>query len=343
MTDHLHPTAARLLDAQVAHLVAELTGPAATELVATELRHLLEAIRDVRVSALIDRDEARATVVSLLPAAAGSTALRELMSAFPSVIRDLSSNEDHRLADLVDRASVAAVVDELAGSEQLREEVLRRLGESPTLAQIAMRFVTALVGDAVQQNRERAERVPGVKSLFGVGDFAARQARGLAPKGLEQAIGGAADKGAQVATERVTRAMFDIVDGDAIRAVVMELWDLHADDPIASLRAYVAEDEVDDIAVGVHGVLAQVLATPWVAAVVGAGIEAFFDRYADVAVGELLDQLGIDDAMLDDLVGRHAPRLVDGLVSADVLAPVLRRRLAAFWSSPAANQILADG
>lgn len=340
MTTDAAGLADQLLDAQVAHLVAELTGPSGARSVADDVRRLLETLTDEPVEVLVDPDTLRATVGSLLTAMGPSRAVADLLETLPVLVHGLPANDDHRLEEVVDRAHVEAAVDELARSSTLRREVVRRLEQSPTLAVLATRFVSALVGDAVQENRRRAERVPGVRSMLGVGDFAARQARGLAPKQLEQALGGAADRGTQVALERVTRALVDAMDEDVIRAATMEIWDLHATDRVAGLRAYLSAEEFERLAVTGREVWETTHTAPWFHALVDAAVVAFLDRYGTRTVGEALDAFGLDADHVTAEVERHVPGILDALAQSGDLDAIVRRRLEPFYRSDAVLEIL---
>jgi len=340
MTSDTTGLAGRLLDAQVAHLTAELSGAGAAELVVEDLQALLDAVADVPLDQLLDREAVRATVGELLTALGDTPAVAAMVQELPVLLHDLPANDDHPLGDLVDRDAVEELVAVLAGSAQLREELLRRLGRSPAVAQLALRFVSALVGDAVQENRQRVERVPGAKSLLGMGDFAARQARGMAPKQLERMVGGAADRGTQAAMERVTRALLDTFDEDAVRAAALEVWDLHAPEDVAGLRAYLATDEVARLAEGGHEVWRGLHTSAWLAAVLDTAVDAFLAHHGDRPVGEVLDELGLTRDLVATAVRRHAPRVLQVLHEGGHVEALLRRRLAPFYRSDAALEIL---
>lgn len=342
MSDDAAQVAERLLDAQVAYLVSQLSGPDGVALVAADLRSLVQAIGDVPVEELLDRAAVRAAVGRLLEAIGGSPGVGVIVAALVPVLQVLPDHDEHLLGDVVDRDVVATIVDVLARSQTLREEALRRLGQSPAVSMLAMRFVSALVGDAVQQNRERAEKVPGMKSLLGVGDFAARQARGMTPKQLERMVGGAADRGAQAAMERVSRAFADTFDEDAVRIAAMQVWDLHAEDAVARLRAYLTADELEHLAASGHQLWDGLRTTTWFTAVLDATVDAFFDVYGEHTVGDVLGEFGLGPDDVATEVARHAPRIIEALHRNGQLEAVIRRRLEPFFGSDETLAILAD-
>lgn len=340
MADDVDALAERLLDAHVAHELASLTGDDGAQVLVAEVLAALAGLDDVPVGELVDADEVTATVVAGIERVGGSAAVAAVVTELVPALHGLDAAEEHLLGDVVDRTHVEALVDVLAGSSGLRTAVLDRLGRSPTLAVLSMRFVQALLGEAVEQNRKRAEKLPGMRSALKVGDFAARQAKGLAPRQLEQAIGGAADRGAQVAMERVSRALVETLDEDLVRVAVLELWDLHAAEPVAGLRAYLTAEEAEQVAGVGHAGWLDARTTPMVAAVAAAAVRGFLDRWGTSTVGELRAALGLDDDWLAAAVGRHAPRAVAALHDHGVLEVLVRRRLADFYASPAARAVL---
>lgn len=341
MSTDLSPLAARLLDAQVAHLVGQLNRDDAAALVTSDLLSLLDALGDATVSDVLDADKLRDTVLVLLQAVAGAPVRSAILPILLPVLLELDANNEHRLGDIVDRNAVEAGLDVLLGSAELREEVLRRLGRSPAMSALALRFMTALVGDAVQQNRERAEKLPGVKSMFSVGDFAARQANRMTPKPLEKLVGGAADKGAQVAMERMSRALVDTFDEGAVRSAAMEVWDLHADDTIRGLSAYLTADEVSRLLNSGQDVILHASSTAWFESVIDAAVATFLGTFGDQKVSDVMTGFGLDRYTVALEIERHLPQILAS-VDQDVLGELLRRRLGDFYSSDEAQRILGD-
>lgn len=332
----------RLLDAQVAFVVAEFSGPDAPAMLGAEVRDALDRAAEVPLADVVSREAVQATAHIVLDTVGGSAAVEAMVSQLLPVLRDLPAHEEHRLGDVVTWGAVEAIVDVLTRSQQLRDEVLRRLGQSPAVSALAMRFVTALVGDAVQQNRERAEKVPGMKSVLGMGDRAARTARGMAPRQLEKAVGGAADRGTQAAMDRVSRALVDTFDVDVVREAIMEVWDLHAEDEIVGLQGYLAADDVEHVAASGHALWLDLRTTPWFAAVVDAGIEAFFEEYGDQPVASVLTAFDLDLDTIAAEVERHAPHMLDTLVRTGHVEAAVRRRLEPFFRSEVALDLLSD-
>ena len=70
----------RLLDAQVAFVVDELTGQAGAELLATEVSGLVAAVRDTPVRAVLPPEAARSTLHAVLVAVGPSAGLAAMVA-----------------------------------------------------------------------------------------------------------------------------------------------------------------------------------------------------------------------------------------------------------------------
>lgn len=199
MTTESRALADRLLDAQVRFVLAELSGDRLAEVVARDVDDLLAVAARTTPAELADPEDVKRTARLLVERAGGSELVAPLVTGIAAAVYDLTANDEHRLGDVVDRDQVRALVRTVLGMRSLHEELLTRLGESPVVATVASWFVSKLVSDVMQQNRELAERLPGMSSLLSVGERAANRVRGATSRHLDQFLGDMAGKGAQLA------------------------------------------------------------------------------------------------------------------------------------------------
>jgi len=122
----------------------------------------------------------------------------------------------------------------------------------------------------------------------------------------------------------------------------MQVWDLHAENDVAGLRAYLPQDDVEHVAASAHALWLDAHPTPWFRAVIGAAIGAFFEHYGEQTLGEVLEDLDLDRDGFAAVVERHAPSVLAALHRDGHLEALVRRRLAPFYESDAALTILAD-
>lgn len=342
MTTDPTDLANRLLDAQVEFILAELSGDRLAEVVARDVDDLLTVAESTTVAHLVDREDVKATAYQILDQAGGSAVIEPMIVGIADSVYQLTANDEHHLGEVIDREQVHELVRKVISMRHLHEEALRRLAESPVVATVASWFVTKLVSDVMQHNREVAERVPGVASLLSVGERAANRVRGATSRHLDQLLGDIAGKGTQLALRRVSTAIHHTMEEAPLQEAAMEVWDLHADDKISGLKDYLNQDDLREFASIGYEIWLILRNTEYFRELVGAGIDVFFDSYGSHPVSVLLTELGLtrDDIVRE--VQRYAPAVVEALKRDGRLAELIRRRLEPFFHSDAVLEILTD-
>lgn len=343
MTNESTALANRLLDAQVDYILTELSGDRLAEVLARDIDDLLAIAETTTVSDLAGAEQIKATAYKILDQAGGSALIQPLVSDIADAIYQLTANDEHRLGEVIDRDQVHALVAKVISMRSLHEEVMIRLSESPVVATVASWFVTKLVSDVMQQNRELAERVPGVSSLLSVGERAANKMRGATSRHLDQFLGDMAGRGAQLALRRVNTAIRHTLREAPLQDAAMEVWDLHADDTISGLKNYLTQDDLRELAEIVHELWLILRNTEYFQALIGAGIDVFFDSYGKYPVSLLLTELGLTRDDLVTEVQRYAPAVIGALKADGRLEDLIRARLEPFFHSESVLALLATG
>ncbi|MDT4911480.1 MAG: hypothetical protein QOC66_608 [Pseudonocardiales bacterium] len=325
----------QLLDAQVKFVLAEFSGKRLTQVIKRDVTDLLALAEQLTVADVVDPDQVKGAARRLVERVGGSELLEDLVSALSDAIYDLSASEDYNLGEVVERDPVEALVAKVLSMHTLQDRALDRMAESPLVAAVATRFVTKIVGDFLQQNRQMAERLPGAKSLISFGMGAASKVRSAT---VDQFLGDAAGKSTQFAIRRTNSAMRDLVREAPLQGAAMEIWDLHADEPISDLRGYLSKAELRELAVLVHEIVSSARSTEYTGHLVDECVDVFFERYGDRDLASLLPELGISrDDVLDDAL-RFVPPLIEAAKQTGRLDALIRARLEPFFAS---KQVLA--
>ena len=328
--------AERLLAAQVEWVVDQLTGDRLSELIARDVDDVLALADEFRVDSVMGAGQVRASLVRLVELAGSGALLEDLAGVFADALYDLGAADEHRLGDVVDRDRVEALVDKALSMRQLHERAMERMAQSPLVSTVASRFVGSILNDFLAQNRQLAEKLPGAKSLFSLGASAASRVRNV---GI---VGEAAERGTQMAMRRTNGAMREVMKDAPLKEAALEIWDLHAAEPVGELRAYLTRDDLREVALLVHGIVADAGTTEYVQAALGECVDAFFARYGEWSLAALLTELGV---ARDDVVGELqalVPPLVEAAKEEGRLAGLVRERLAPFFGSEAVRAILAS-
>jgi hypothetical protein len=216
------------------------------------------------------------------------------------------------------------------------------MAESPLVATVASKFVTKLVSDFLAQNRARAEKVPGVGSLLKVGSSAANKVKSPFDKQLDQLLGDAAGKGAQAALKRTNKTVKELLHEAPLEGAALELWDLHANEPIADLREYLSKQDLRELALIVHDIVTSARSSDFAGDLIDACVDVFFEKYGAHDLAQLLTDVGISrDDVVED-IRRFAPTVLDAARQEGVLEKLIRARLEPFFHSPAVEALLAS-
>jgi hypothetical protein len=327
----------QLLDAQVHYVLAEFSGKRLTQVIKRDVDDLLALAGQLTVLDVVDPEQVKGAARRLVERVGGSELLEDLVTALSDAIYDLSASEDYNLGAVVQRDPVEALVAKLLSMHTLQDRALDRMAESPLVAAVATRFVTKIVSDFLQQNRQMAERVPGAKSLISFGMGAASKVRSAT---VDQFLGDAAGKSTQFAIRRTNSAMRDLVREAPLQGAAMEIWDLHAEEPISDLRGYLSKAELRELVLLVHEIISSARSTDYAGHLVDECLDVFFERYGDRDLASLLPELGISHEDVLDDAQRLVPPLLEAAKRDGRLEDLIRARLKPFFTSKKVLAIL---
>lgn len=335
------PTADRLLDAQVAWVMGEVTGDRLLEVIERDVDELLDAAADVRLSDAASPEPIIKAIELVLASVPASEVVTGLVQVTADQLHDGPSSPIVP-ADLVDRGQVAALVDAALRMRPLVAQALDRLTESPQAGTLAARFVTRLVVDVLEANRSMAKKIPGVGSIVSLGTNAATRMVGVADKQVQALLGDTAGKGTAMAVRRLNSVVMTTLEDPTLRDAVLEVWDTWGQEPFDGVGDVVERDDVRHLAAVLQDIASTAAPTPPAHAFVGTWIRTVFELHGDTPVGELLVDLGItrDDVLV--LATTIVPPLVDAAVADGRLEAAVRARLEPFFRSPQVAEILSD-
>ena len=332
----------KLLDAQVAWVVDELTGKHAADNIARDVTDLLDYAAGVKLADAADADAVKDAARRLVDVVGASPLVGETVTAISDAVYDLEASDAHVLGDVVERDPVEALIVKIISMRQLQDRALERMTQSPVVASVTAKFVTKIVADFVAQNRARAEKVPGVGSMLKIGSSAANRMKSPFDKQIDALLGDAADKGAATALKRTNKAVKELISEAPLREAAMEVWDLHAAEPIGELREYLTQQDLREVALLVHDIVVSVRGSEFAGEVVDAVVDTLYATHGDKTIATLLVELGLTRDHLVEEAQRLLPPLLAQAKASGELQAHARKRLAGFYASPKVAKLLAE-
>ncbi|MCL2541686.1 MAG: hypothetical protein FWE71_04395 [Nocardioidaceae bacterium] len=324
----------RLLEAHVAHEVAALRERPA-QLAVAELDRLLGLAGGVRLDDVLGRDQVKGVALKYVASHRLPGAIPEVAGEIARRVRSHPAN-DIPLGELVERRQVEELVTVVSELRTLRNRLLSGLVSSPGLHAGVGGLVHGVATGGVRQGLRIARRVPGLGTGIGLGE---RAAGGLV-EGLDRRSRELAEHGAGVLLGYLgDRALPDVSD-EELRAAVLEVWDAVSTRPVRELTDAVSDEQVIDMCGAVYSLWLDLRTSPYISALVEAGVDHFFDTYGQTPLGDLLAEFGIQRSDLAEEAERFVPSVVAGLDRAGLLEELVRPRLADFYASDAARELL---
>ena len=340
--------AGRLLDAQVAWVLRELDPDGLAATLAMDVRAVASGLEGVTLHEITDPAAVRALVRAVLLLGPRTPLFAAGMPRGLRTGHDSVGRSPDRLSDVASREDVASLADALLALRGDGRLLTRRLLTSPTATTVGVRVVGRIVADVLAQNRSVAEKLPGVGGLISLGSGAINRAGRLGKavadtSGLDKVLGDALGAGAAVTIKRTSAIVHETITDDVVRAIVLELYDAHADTPVAQLRVEASDEQIDEIAASAHRLVVGATQAPGAAAVIDDQVDAVLEAYADTEVLSLLADLGLTgDASLPRVSAVLAPALTR-LHADGTLERLVRAHLAPFWASAEVAALLDAG
>lgn len=331
--------ATRLLDAHVAHTHKRLTGP---ELEALIAENIDATLADAEVLKLAD-------VVSAtdIKAAAHTYALDMVLGgAVPALVGDIvrklfahKVNDKTRLIDLIPDETFDDWLDKLLELKEAREALIHVTVTSPVFAALISELLYAGARGYVTDSKV-ADRIPGARSALKLGAKMASRAKPDLADAVDSKLRAYAKANTQsslAASEEFLRGM---LASPAFRNGLHDMWDEYKNTPLGEMRAYLADEDIEELFVVGYEHWQHLRSTKWLRALIDAGIDQFFASFKKHTLRELLDAIGVTPEHIHTEAKRFAPPIIDALDKKKLLEGVIRRNLEPFYASDAARSLL---
>jgi len=329
-----------LLDAHVAFVVEQLTGVALAPLIEDGLEALLVdasklKLKDVVTPKMI-KDTARTYAVEL-----------QFGGGLPELVGDIArALHGHRIhdattfGDLVSDRYVGEITGKLLEFKSLREKIAIELFSGPLYAE----FASDLLYHGIQgylSNNPLTRNIPGAGSMMKLGKRVMSKASPGLEATLEDGLKKYIGKSLEATSRRSVDFLLNNVDDNAIREMVLDIWDRVRELPVASLRDDISSLDQEELFVIAYEYFQELRSTDFFGTLIDAGIDSFFDKYGGSSLMELIADIGISRPMMLAEAMRYAPPILKTLKKKKLLDATVRRYLAPFYLSGSVEKIVA--
>lgn len=329
-----------LLEAHVRHVIDELTGPGFMGRVAVLLDAGLADAKALTLNDVVTRDMikgvARAYAIEL-----------DLGPGIPELVGDVARalhahpiHDATKLSDLVpDRR-----FDDLLDHALALKSVRRRLVEEVIASPLYESFASDLLLNGIRDYLARGAMsgvIPGARSAMKLGKAMVSRARPGLEDVVEEQLRRYIGKSVASVSQKSAQPLIDGEHDAALREVALDSWQRIRSSTIGSLREDLSSLELEELFVTLYEWWKEMRHAPFVGAMIDAGIDGFFDKYGDLPLPDLLEDIGITRGMLLREAERFAPPVIRVLHEQGLLERSVRREFEEFYRSGAVEAVLA--
>lgn len=336
----LAPTSAALLDAHVA-FVLEQFGKA-------ELPGLLEMLLDTALLQVGDLKLEGVVTRSMIKATARTYAIElDLQGGIPELVGDIAralhAHPVHTrttLGDLLSQRRFEDLLDHVLALKAIRRRLVNEVIASPLYESIASELLYNGIREYLTHNPVTSG-IPGAGAALKLGRAMVSRAtagfEGVVEESLKRQIG----RSVRNVSEKTTQSMLDGKHDAALRDAAIASWQRIRRTRLGDWRQDITALDIEELFVTLYECWKELRGTEFMGAMIDAGIDAFFDKYGDSSLAELLEDLGIGRELMLAEALRFAPHVLARLNTAKRLEPLVRAALTPFYASGRVERTLS--
>jgi len=310
----------RALDAHVAWWLERSQGDALDRWLEYTVDHALVDAEAFVLEDVVACEHVKTTALRYAAELPLTGGIPDLIADVAHALRDHPELETARLDAFLPSEAVRTLIAKGIELRPLTERLLRELRHTAAVQQF--------VGELVYQ---------GLHSVLVHRTGWKRWGHLLPEAVVDRLLSESAERSAQLLT-RSTETVLAAVDDDALQDAVELFWNSLAELPLGPLHEGLADEDIDDLTALAYAFWQELRQSALYRGLIERGVEAVFARYGQMSLRALLDDLGIDRAMMLDEARRYAPGALAAMRERGVLEALIRRQLAPFYASQAFEQ-----
>lgn len=342
MASRLSPQTQRLLDAHVDYVMTQLQGAALEALLAGEVDALLADARRLTLNDVVTRHMIQATARTYAVDIELSGAIPELVGDIARALYAHPLHAHTRLTDLLPDGLVDEFIDKFLEMDNLHAWIAHEAIANPVYSALATDVVIEGIRGYIYHGGSRARGLPGVRRASALGATLLRGALPAIEETIEESLRSYLQRSIQELLQGSEEFLLGLFDREQVRLLATEAWEAVKHRRISDFQEGVSSLDIEEFFVIGYELWRSVRTTPLYGALIDAGVDAFFDKYGDFTLREILDEMGITREIALDEATRFAPHVLDVLRQKGMLEPIVRRHLIGFYESSAVAAILGD-
>lgn len=335
----LHPKARRLRDAHVEFLLQQCRGQALRRQIRLQVDGVIEDISPLALADIVDADTLAATLSLSIQKLDLGPELAELVGVIARHLYDHPIHQEATLAEVIPEVALEVLFDQLMGLEDLRRALITAVVNNPVFADLVTDLLLQGIRDFAA-NGAGVGRVPGAQSAMKIGQGLMKKA--TTAKNGDDIFRRFVSKHMQSSLQASETFLNLAFEGEGIRDGVQASWQHIRDVPLAEFREMVRADQVEDIAMLVTAMWRDFRCSDFLAAMIRAGVDGFYEQHGRSPMSVVLKDLGVTPDLWRTVLSQLLPEILSQLEAAGALRAILERLLDDFYASDTLIEILEE-
>lgn len=340
MEHSLHPKAQALLDAQVSYILSRLTAEDLSISIEQEIDLILANAPLLTLNDCVNAQMIKQTVHRYAIELDLGAGVFDIMGDIARRLHGHHIHQQTTLNDILADKHFEQILDKILELESIRDYILKELVINPVYAALASDVVYYGLRDyLLSQMVGGKKRVQKVSAMF----TKAKDLVNRLPQGLEEAIEDSLRAYINQSIRHIiaeSQSFLSHIDQNKLRDSILDIWDNIKQQPVSSYQQLLTSLDVEELCVLGYEFWRDFRNSTYFKVLLESGIEAFFQRYGDVTLDVLLEEVGIKRDMLLADAMRFAPPILNMLNEKVLLEPFIRRHLQDFYASEQVQIIL---
>lgn len=329
-----------LLAAHVNFIVKDISSARLQAMIESRLDLLLSLAEKLQLNDVVTPDMIKTTAKRYACEVELSVAVPELAAAIGRASY-LNPVHDHtRLSDLMPDRHLQEFIDKGLELRHVRDAILSEIVDNP-------QYSSLLADVLLQTIKQHFGRQIGAGDFLGMRQmmsFSINLMGKSTPQVsvmLEEAARDFIGQSVSAILHETQSLLQDATDSDILKNAVLDIWQQVRDRTTGSFRDMISTLDVEEFFVILYDYWRMLRRTKFYAAFIDSGIDAFFEKYGDVSLTDLLGEVGITrELMLADAM-RFAPHVIKVLKRKKMLEMLVRHELEPFYRSGQLEQVVA--
>lgn len=284
-----------------------------------------------QVKEVIDRNVVQASVPGAVAEIAGEAANKLFTS---------SQHKSTTLNAFISRTQYEEFIDKLIELKEQRINGMDKLIDLPLYGELISGVLYKSITRYIYDNNLISKKIPGVSSLLKAGRNVVNKTVPKLGSGFEDSVRSYIVSSLDFILEESKTFLSESVTDEQLKISAMELWTIIEKKPISEFQQGMDSLDLSEFVALGYEFWLHFRKTSYFKHCYETIVDYFFDKYGDVELNELLEDLAITPERVMKEIEAFAPQILQSLRESDQLESMLTRHLERFYYSDAALDCL---